>query len=138
MTEQARRAARLGYEGKQDAHLIASACLHRLGGRQLDGTQETELVLDDPCSFYLPFETVFARYFLSRAEWLGKTRVACVSSACLSFEVFYGVPCVLGFGEQNVRKYMRPEWIAHRLRHEHDLRITMQRLREARLTAVAA
>lgn len=94
------------------------------------------LVLDDPSSFYLPFESVFDRFFLNRfrstSGSTGSLRVLSTSSACLSFELLYGVDCRLGFGEQAVRTYFRPEWISHRLEHERDLQAVVSEIRGVR------
>jgi hypothetical protein len=88
------------------------------------------VVLDHPSSFYLPFESVFDRFLLNRSKSQGGTSMLSTSSACLSFELLYGVPCRLGFGEQAIRRYFRPEWISHRLMHERDLQAVVSEIRQ--------
>jgi hypothetical protein len=88
-------------------------------------------VLDDALSFYLPFEVIFVRLFLSAQSPIN-ARVACVSSACLGLEYLYDTPCVIGFGERQVRRYFAPTWIDHRLQHEYDLRRAVDLIRQSR------
>ena len=97
--------------------------------KRLSGRFRELVVLDNPHSFYLPFESVFDRFLWNKTP--SAPRVICTSSACLSFEALYGIHCRLGFGEQAVRKYFRPEWVSHRLVHERDLLAVVHDIRNS-------
>lgn len=80
------------------------------------------IVLDDPTSFYLPFEVLYTACF---ADWPGSRMaptIACFSTAGLSLEYLYGAPCLVGFGDELVKRHMFDQWREQRLQHEHDLR----------------
>jgi hypothetical protein len=95
------------------------------------------IVLDDPQSFYLPFESVFDRFLFTGVREGDRPQVLCTSSACLAFELVYGISCRLGFGEQAVPKYFRQAWIPHRLRHERDLQEVVSEIRGRRCQIAA-
>jgi Alpha-2,8-polysialyltransferase (POLYST) len=92
------------------------------------------VVLDQPLLFYLTFEVIWEKYFVpGQPKPPGlRTEVVCFSSACLSLEYLYLVPCTIGFGEERVRKLFHPQWVDLRLRHEADLRQAVEAIRSGR------
>jgi hypothetical protein len=87
-------------------------------------------VLNDPLSFYLPFEVILRASILADEQLAQRTRVICVSSACLSLELLYGIRCELGFGERVVREHFVKSWKELRGRHEFDLRTAVHQIRK--------
>jgi hypothetical protein len=55
--------------------------------------------------------------------------VVCFSSACLSLEHLYDVRCLLGFGEDRVRRSFLPHQVPSRIRHERELARAMEKIR---------
>ena len=98
----------------------------------------TVVTLADPWTFFVPFESVFARYFESNPRVKKMTSVVCSSSACVSLELLYGQPCELGFGARNVRRHFSEKWRELRVRHEVDLNRVVQRIRQSTMRHVAA
>lgn len=96
------------------------------------------VTLADPWTFFVPFESVFDRYFASNPRVQQMTSVVCSSSACVSLELLYGQPCELGFGARNVRRHFAPKWQELRVRHEADLNRLVQRIRKSTIRRVAA
>jgi hypothetical protein len=96
------------------------------------------VTLTDPWTFYVPFESIFVRYFASNPRVAPVTSVVCSSSACISLELFYGQRCELGFGSRNVRKYFAPKWQKLRQRHEDDLLRLVHHVRRMRTKRAAA
>lgn len=89
------------------------------------------VVLDDPESFFVPFEAVYSR-FIEQGRGGREVAAICFSSACLSLEYLYGVPCVVGFGDHLVRKHFAEGWKDSRLLHEDDLRRALEAIRAGR------
>ncbi|MGI9178403.1 MAG: hypothetical protein ACR2IT_11190 [Pirellulales bacterium] len=110
----------------------------RLIAEQAAASFATVVSLDDPWTFYLPFESVYDRWFLRDERVRAMTRVVCTSSAGLSLEALYGQCVEVGFGEQTSRRLFAPNWRSLRLRHEADLRRIIAGIRAARHTARAA
>lgn len=96
------------------------------------------VTLTDPWTFYVPFESIFVRYFASNPRVAPVTSVVCSSSACISLELLYGQRCELGFGSRNVRRYFAPKWQQLRQRHEDDLLRLMRHVRRMRSGRAAA
>lgn len=96
------------------------------------------VTLTDPWTFYVPFESIFVRYFASNPRIAPVTSVVCSSSACISLELLYGQRCELGFGSRNVRRYFAPKWQKLRQRHEGDLLRVMHHVRRMRSGRAAA
>lgn len=96
------------------------------------------VTLTDAWTFYVPFESVFVRYFASNPRVAPVTSVVCSSSACISLELLYGQRCELGFGSRNVRRYFAPKWQKLRQRHEDDLLRLMHHVRRMRSRRAAA
>ena len=88
------------------------------------------VALDDHWTFYLPFESVFVRFFPPGSAIRALTRVVCTSSAALSLEHLYGQPCAMGFGAPAVRRRFAEKWQSLRLRHEADLVTAICLIRE--------
>ena len=113
----------------------SSAKIQRLR-EALRRTCANVFVLSDPLSFYLPFEVILHSMFLRDRQLAQRMSIVCVSSACLSLELLYGVRCRIGFGEKIVRAHFSESYKELRVRHEHDLQAALQKIR--RLTAVQA
>ncbi len=96
------------------------------------------VTLADPWTFYVPFESIFARYFASNPRIAAMTDVVCSSSACISLELLYGQHCELGFGVKNVRRHFSPQWQRLRERHELDLNRLIHCVRRIRSNQAAA
>ncbi|XZE19808.1 polysialyltransferase family glycosyltransferase [Pirellulaceae bacterium SH449] len=79
------------------------------------------LALSDPWTFYLPFESLYARYLAPINSPLRETHVATVSSACISLEYLYSQRCSLGFGKDIVDQEFTAMWQELRNIHERDL-----------------
>ncbi len=94
--------------------------------QRVAGSYAHVLPLTDPWTFYLPFESLYARYFAAGDR---PTSVATVSSACLSLEYLYGQQCQLGFGPEIVDREFVPAWRPLRTVHEDDLRKIVAKLR---------
>ncbi|MBJ7326357.1 MAG: hypothetical protein JHC52_03320 [Chthoniobacterales bacterium] len=86
--------------------------------------------LDDRWTFYLPFESVFVRFFPPGSAIRAVTQVVCTSSAALSLEHLYGQQCSMGFGAPAVRQRFATAWQSLRLRHEADLVAAIRLIRE--------
>lgn len=87
------------------------------------------VALMDPWNFYLPFESLYARYFANTAR---PTSVAAASSATISLEYLYGQRCHLGFGQEIVAKSFVPLWQPLRHLHEQDLTAIVHDIRSTR------
>jgi len=96
------------------------------------------VALTDRATFHLPFETVYARWFLPDDRLRRSTRVVCTSSAGLTLELLYGQPVDVAFGVDVVRRSFVPRWRALRLRHEADLRRIVAEIRADRRTGRVA
>lgn len=96
------------------------------------GDYSQTISLDDPWTFYLPFESLYAKYLSPAACEHRKTFVATVSSACISLEHLYGQHCSLGFGKEIVDSEFVPLWSNLRQVHENDLVGIVKALRAAR------
>jgi hypothetical protein len=110
----------------------------RLIAEQAAAHFATVVSLDDPWTFYLPFESVYDRWFLRDERVRAMTRVVCTSSAGLSLESLYGQSVEVGFGERTSWRLFAPTWRSLRLRHEADLRRIIAGIRATRHTARAA
>ena len=88
------------------------------------------IVLNDPWTFYLPFECLYAKYFSQDASNPARTFVATVSSACIALEYLYGQECAVGFGDSLVDELFTPAWSPLRKVHEHDLRKIASNIRK--------
>lgn len=100
--------------------------------RQLtEARYDSTLALSDPWTFYLPFESLYAKYLSPRVSPQRTTHVATVSSACISLEHLYGQHCELGFGANLVEQEFTPLWRTLRVVHENDLVRIVQKLRTA-------
>jgi hypothetical protein len=88
-----------------------------------------ETALSDPWTFYLPFESLYSKYFASDSNAKSKVHVATVSSACISLEYLYGQACSLGFGAAVVDNSFVPMWQERRKVHEVDLQKIIYRIR---------
>lgn len=77
--------------------------------------------IDDPRTFYIPFESIYSHCVANAIRRKGSIQVICTSSASLSLEYFYGQRCILGFGEQRVVDHFAPSWQELRCLHERDL-----------------
>jgi hypothetical protein len=78
------------------------------------------VALTDPITFYLPFEAVFQHYLAGNARLTGRSVAICFSTACLSLEYLFRVPCVVGFGPEFADCFA-PRFRSPRVRHEADL-----------------
>ncbi len=101
------------------------------------------IALSDPWTFYLPFESLYVRYFGPGSGSARETHVATVSSACISLEYLYGQRCVQGFGDSFVDRHFSQLWRPLRKLHERDLLNIVARLRnknttKARISQAAA
>ncbi len=96
------------------------------------------VTLGDPWTFFVPFESVFDRFFANDPRVQRMTSVVCSSSACVSLEMLYGQKCELGFGAKNVRRHFASKWQQLRVRHEFDLNRLVKRIRKAAQHEVAA
>ncbi len=101
-------------------------------------TFRSVVTLADPWTFFVPFESVFDRYFVSNPRVQAMTSVVCSSSACVSLELLYGQTCELGFGTRNVRRHFATKWQELRVRHEADLNRLVQRIRKSASRRIAA
>lgn len=101
-------------------------------------TFHSVVTLNDPWTFFVPFESIFDRYFVSNPRIQQMTSVVCSSSACVSLELLYGQTCELGFGVRNVRRHFATKWQDLRVRHEADLIRVVQQIRKSALRRVAA
>ncbi len=88
------------------------------------------VTLDDPWTFFVPFESIFARFIASNPRFARSTRVVCSSSVCVSLELLYRQHCELGFGTENVQKHFAVAWQKLRLRHEEDLIRLIAKIRD--------
>ncbi|WP_146435649.1 polysialyltransferase family glycosyltransferase [Blastopirellula retiformator] len=88
---------------------------------------ERTICLNDPWTFYLPFESLYAKYLAASQR---PTYVASVSSACISLELLYGQECLLGFGENFVEREFVPLWAPLRQVHEADLQRIVRSIRK--------
>lgn len=95
------------------------------------GRYGATLALSDPWTFYLPFESLYARYLAPSVAMDRQTYVATVSSACISLEYLYRQPCELGFGLELVEQEFVPLWRPLRKVHERDLKKIVNKLRES-------
>lgn len=86
--------------------------------------------LSDPWTFYLPFESLYAKYFTPAIEKGTEVKVATVSSACISLEYLYGQRCSQGFGSKIVAKEFSQLWSGLRQIHESDLERIVAKLRQ--------
>jgi hypothetical protein len=96
------------------------------------------VTLSDPWTFFIPFESIFERFFLSDPRIAGRTTVACSSSACISLELLYGQRCDVGFGREAIHRFFDPKWQALRERHEADLSRLVQVIRQQSSSRSAA
>lgn len=97
----------------------------------VDGRYGQVILLDDPWSFYVPFESLFDKYFCEAGVARSNVEAATVSSACLSLEYLYAQPCVLGFGADIVTKHFSENWQPLRHIHEEDLEAIVRDLRSS-------
>ena len=95
------------------------------------------VTLADPWTFFVPFESIYDRFFASNPRIQRMTSVVCSSSACVSLEMLYGQKCELGFGARNVRRHFALKWQELRVRHELDLNHLLKRIRKAATHRVA-
>lgn len=100
------------------------------------------IALSDAWTFFIPFESIFARFIASNPRTFAMTSVVCSSSACVSLELLYRQKCELGFGRENVAKHFAVAWQELRQRHEADLHRLLARIRhqfqfEERMSACA-
>ena len=107
-------------------------------GAEARKTFASVITLSDPWTFFIPFESIFDRYFMANPRVRKMTSVVCSSSACISLEMLYGQQCELGFGAKNVRRYFAPQWKELRVRHESDLNQIVRRIRHSTNRRVAA
>jgi hypothetical protein len=89
-------------------------------------------LLANPAVFYLPFEVIVARYFAPYLAGGFPMKVIGFSTACLSLDYLYGVPCVVGFGDKISSTSFEPQWVEGRLGHERDLRQALHTIRRRR------
>lgn len=87
------------------------------------------IALSDAWTFFIPFESIFARFIAATPQTLAMTSVVCSSSACVSLELLYGQKCEVGFGRENIAKHFAGAWRELRQRHEADLRRLLARIR---------
>ena len=87
------------------------------------------IALSDVWTFFIPFESIFARFIASNPRTSAMTSVVCSSSACVSLELLYGKKCELGFGRDNITKHFAVAWQELRQRHEADLHRLLARVR---------
>ena len=132
------------YPGKQTAALVIKPhprdSLEKIRAIQ-DQAQKIFLkvvTLSDPWTFFVPFESIFERFFLSDPRIASRTTVACSSSACVSLELLYGQRCDVGFGREAIRRFFDPKWQALRERHEADLSRLVQIIRQQSPARLAA
>jgi hypothetical protein len=78
------------------------------------------VALTDPITFYLPFEAVFQHYLANNTRLAGRTVAICFSTACLSLEYLFRVPCIVGFGPEFADCFA-PRFRTPRVQHEADL-----------------
>ena len=88
------------------------------------------VTLSDPWTFFIPFESIFARFIANNPRIASMTSVVCSSSACVSLELLYGQKCELGFGDANITNHFAVAWQNLRRRHEADLLRLLSRIRQ--------
>lgn len=110
-------------DSREKVRLIADAASRRFAA---------VVALDAPWTFYLPFESIYDRWFLHDERVRRATRVVCTSSAGLSLEALYDQPVEVLFGERTVRRVFAHNWRSLRVRHETDLRRIIAEIRAAR------
>jgi hypothetical protein len=116
-------------DSRDKVRLIADAASRRFAA---------VVTLDAPWTFYLPFESVYDRWFLRDERVRRVTRVVCTSSAGLSLEALYEQPVEVLFGERMVRRLFAHNWRSLRVRHEADLRRIITEIRAVRSLRQAA
>lgn len=87
------------------------------------------IALSDAWTFYLPFESLYSKYFAPDSSSRRETHLATVSSACISLEYLYQQTCELGFGQRMVDSEFVPLWRDLRQVHERDLAKVVKQLR---------
>jgi Alpha-2,8-polysialyltransferase (POLYST) len=88
------------------------------------------VALTDLWTFFVPFESIFARFIAGNPRIAAKTSVVCSSSACVSLEFLYQQRCELGFGTTNIRQHFAATWQKLRQEHEADLHRLLARIRQ--------
>jgi hypothetical protein len=92
------------------------------------------VALSDPWTFYLPIESLIAKYFLpTRSSRLRRSvHVAAVGTSCITLDYLYGIECKLGFNNNSILEQCSPEWRELRSSHEQDLEQILRYVRRLR------
>jgi hypothetical protein len=112
-------------DSKEKLLLLKEAC---------ESKYRQALALSDPWTFYLPIESLIAKYFLpTRSARLRRSvHVAAVGTSCITLEYLYGIECKLGFKNNSILEQCSPEWRELRSSHEQDLERILVYVRKLR------
>lgn len=94
------------------------------------------IILNQPEFFYLPFEIFFIKVLEPCRSAGNELRVFALSSACLSIKVLFDLDSHIGFGEEIVRIYFDPEFVAGRLQLEDDLKRSLTKIGQSRIPLI--
>lgn len=98
-------------------------------GRTLSDLFADVVLLTEPELFFVPFEIFLMQNFRGEAEkTLHHLKIITFSTACIPLEVLFHLGPIVGFGDDLVRRFFYPDYVRGRIRHEHDLRVAVQKL----------
>lgn len=103
--------------------------IKRLGEHLRDLFSDVVL-LTEPNLFSIPFEIFLLQLFPENEAALRRLRIITFSTACLTLEALFALGPVVGFGNDLVTRFFKPNFVTGRIQHEDDLRLALQRLSE--------